>query len=245
MTSEPTNPTSETRVAIVTGATRGIGRSVAEALAQAGFALGLCSRSEAEARALADELKERFDVPAIGLACDVADTQACQQFVEAAATELGGLDVLINNAGVGAFADIRELSVEDWRWQIDTNLSGVFYCAKAALPYLLESDDAWIINVASLASRNAFAGGVGYNASKFGLLGMTEAMMLDLRQDGIRVSVVMPGSVNTHFHGRTPGEPSWKLEPEDVARAVVDLLRYPDRAHASRIELRPSRPPRK
>ena len=156
-----------------------------------------------------------------------------------------GWTLLINNAGVGAFANTKDLSVEDWCWQIDTNLTGVFLCTKAALPHLLASDDAWIINIASLASRNAFQGGAAYNASKFGLLGMTEAMMLDLRHDGIRVSAVMPGSVNTYFHDRTPGEPSWKLEGEDVARAVMDLLRYPGRAHPSRVELRPSQPPQR
>jgi NADP-dependent 3-hydroxy acid dehydrogenase YdfG len=138
------------------------------------------------------------------------------------------------------------MSLEDWHIQIETNLNGVFYLTRAAVPHLLKSPDAWIINIGSLAGRNPFAGGAGYNASKFGLLGMTEAMMLDLRHVGIRVSLIMPGSVDTSFGDRPAGEKAgWALTSEDVARAVLDLLRYPGNAHASRVELRPSQPPRK
>ncbi len=130
--------------------------------------------------------------------------------------------------------------------QIDTNLSGVFYLSRAAIPHLKESADAWILNIGSLAGRNTFAGGVGYNASKFGLLGMTEAMMLDLRYEGIRVSLIMPGSVDTSFGDRPAGDKEgWALTSEDVSRAVLDLLRYPGNALPSRVELRPSQPPRK
>ena len=135
------------------------------------------------------------------------------------------------------------MSVEEWRRQIDVNLGGVFYCSKAALRPLSESGDGFIINIGSLAGRNTFAGGTGYNASKFGLLGMTEAMMLDVRYDDIRVSIIMPGSVNTPFSQREPSaERTWRLEPEDCALAVMQLLAYPKEAHVSRIEMRPSQP---
>jgi NAD(P)-dependent dehydrogenase (short-subunit alcohol dehydrogenase family) len=152
----------------------------------------------------------------------------------------------VNNAGIGKFTSIQEMPVEDWDLQIDTNLSGVFYLSKAAVPHLNASDDAWIINIGSLAGRNSFAGGSAYNASKFGLLGLSEAMMLDLRYEGVRVSLVMPGSVDTSFGERPAGSKTgWALTSEDVSQAVVDLLRYPGNALASRVELRPSKPPRK
>jgi NAD(P)-dependent dehydrogenase (short-subunit alcohol dehydrogenase family) len=161
-------------------------------------------------------------------------------------SEFGGLDVLVNNAGVGRFAPIQDMSLEDWHAQIDTNLNGVFFLSRVAIPHLKASSDAWILNIGSLAGRNPFAGGAAYNASKFGLLGMTEAMMLDLRYEGIRVSLIMPGSVDTDF-GDQPGgrKAGWALSSNDVSRAVLDLLRYPGNAHPSRVELRPSQPPRK
>jgi 3-oxoacyl-[acyl-carrier protein] reductase len=182
----------------------------------------------------------------LAVPCDVRRPEDCVRLVETAVSRLGRLDVLVNNAGVGIFAPVQEMSVEEFQAQVETNLCGVFYCSKAAAPHLARSGDGWIVNVGSLAGRNTFAGGAGYNASKFGLLGMTEAMMLDLRHDDIRVSIIMPGSVSTHFNDHTPGpDDAWKLQPEDVARAVMDLLAYPGNALASRVELRPSRPPKK
>lgn len=244
-TSSTSNASRSNRVAVVTGATKGIGHAIAHALAADGFKVAVSSRTETDARDFAAALADAHGGETLGMACDVRDPEACAALMAATADRWRALDVLINNAGVGSFANTRDLEIDDWSLQIDTNLSGVFYCTKAALPHLLESDDAWIINIASLASRNAFSGGAAYNASKFGLLGLTEAMMLDLRHDGIRVSAIMPGSVNTYFHDRTPTEPGWKLESEDVARAVMDLLAYPGRAHPSRVELRPSQPPQK
>jgi NAD(P)-dependent dehydrogenase (short-subunit alcohol dehydrogenase family) len=156
------------------------------------------------------------------------------------------LDVLVNNAGVGIFAPVQEMSLDDWHTQIDTNLNGVFYLSRAAVPHLKESADAWIINIGSLAGRNTFAGGAAYNASKFGLLGMTEAMMLDLRYEGIRVSIIMPGSVDTSFGQGPPGQKSgWALTADDVGMAVLNLLRYPENAHVSRVEMRPAQPQKK
>ena len=181
----------------------------------------------------------------MGIAADVSKAEDCTKLVDSAATDLGRLDVLVNNAGVGIFGSIEDLSVEEWRTQVDTNLLGVFACSKAGIPYL-KATEGWIINVGSLACRNPFAGGSGYNASKFGLVGMTEAMMLDLRHSGIRVSMVMPGSVDTRFGGDYPeGGRAWALGPDDVASAVLHLLSYPDNALVSRVEMRPSRPPKK
>ena len=138
------------------------------------------------------------------------------------------------------------MSLEDWHTQIETNLNGVFYLSRASVPHLQKSPDAWIINIGSLAGRNTFAGGAAYNASKFGLLGMTEAMMLDLRYEGIRVSIIMPGSVDTSFGQGPPGEKAgWALTSEDVGMAVLNLLRYPENAHVSRVEMRPSQPQKK
>jgi NADP-dependent 3-hydroxy acid dehydrogenase YdfG len=163
--------------------------------------------------------------------------------VEDAVSRMGRLDILVNNAGLGIFKPITEMTVEEWQTQVEVNLGGVFYCSKAAVPHLSATGDGWIINIGSLASRNAFAGGTGYNASKFGLLGMTEATMLDVRHSDVRVSIVMPGSVNTYFGGREPkSERDWRLESEDCALAVMQLLAYPKEAHVSRIEMRPSQP---
>ena len=232
------------KACIVTGSTRGIGFDIARLLAESGADVAVSSRSGGDVRRVAERIDALGEGRAIGVACDVRDPEACRRLVDTAAEEFGRLDVLVNNAGWGHFAPIEELSVENWREQIDTNLGGVFYCSKAAVPHLAATGDGWIINIGSLAGRHAFRGGTGYNASKFGLTGMTEAMMLDLRYDNIRVSLIMPGSVNTGFRGQD-AEHDWKLQGEDVARAVLDLLAYPGRALPSRIEMRPSRPRKK
>ena len=160
--------------------------------------------------------------------------------------EAGRLDCLVNNAGVGTFAPIDEISPESFREVLETNLFGVYYAIHAVAPVMKRQGRGWIVNIASLAGKNPFAGGAAYNASKFGLMGMSEAAMLDLRHSGIRVAAILPGSVDTEF--RTAGGEAgtdWMLAPEDVARTVVDLLAYPDRALPSRIELRPTRPPKR
>lgn len=234
------------RVALVTGGSRGIGRAIAATLLGEGFRVSLTARTASAAEGAAGALADQVGGEVLGLAGDVRDPEACRRVVEATVARFGGLDVLVNNAGVGKFASVAEMSLEDWRLQIGTNLDGVFFMSRAAIPHLLRSPDPWILNIGSLAGRNPFAGGAAYNASKFGLVGLSEAMMLDLRHQGIRVSLIMPGSVDTRFGDRPEGEKAgWALRPEDVARAVVDLLGYPAHAHPSRVELRPSRPPRK
>jgi NAD(P)-dependent dehydrogenase (short-subunit alcohol dehydrogenase family) len=234
------------KVAVVTGGTKGIGLAIAEDLLRAGASVTLSARTPRDVERVAGELESLGPGRVLGVAGDVSSPEGCQALVDETVARFGGLDILVNNAGLGIFKPIQEMSVEEWRLQVDVNLGGVFYCTKAALPYLQAADDAWIINVGSLASRNSFSGGAGYNASKFGLLGMSEAMMLDVRYDGIRTSIIMPGSVDTYFGGRSPSpEGAWKIQPADVARAVMDLLAYPGNSLPSRIELRPTQPPRK
>ena len=233
------------KACVVTGATKGIGRAIAEALAAAGADVVISARTSSDVEQVAAELNAGASGRVIGFAADVSRPEECLGLIEEAVGTLGRLDVLVNNAGVGILTSIEDLSVEDWQTQIDTNLRGVFCCVKAAVPHL-KATEGWVINIGSLAGRNPFAGGSGYNASKFGLVGMTEAMMLDLRHSGIRVSIVMPGSVNTRFGGDYPESGrDWALGADDVASAVLHLLSYPDNAHVSRVEMRPSRPPRK
>lgn len=233
------------RVAIVTGSTKGIGREVADALADAGADIVISARTAGDVEDAVDRLRERAEGEIYGIPCDVRRPDNCVELVRGTRERFGGLDILVNNAGVGIFKSVKEMTGDEWRTVLETNLDGVFHMSKAALPALMESDFAWIVNVASLAARNTFAGGAAYNASKFGLLGLTEAMMLDLRHDGIRVCIVMPGSVDTAFsHPGGAGERPWALRPDDVARAVLQLMEYPENAHVSRVEMRPSRPPR-
>ena len=231
------------KVAIVTGSTKGIGLAVAEHMAAAGASVVVSARTARDVRATAKRLATSARGTVLGIPCDVGDPAECASLMEETVGRVGRLDILVNNAGLGIIKPITELSIEEWRLQVDVNLGGVFYCSKAALPHLVASGDGWIINIGSLACRNSFAGGTGYNASKFGLLGMTEALMLDVRHSGVRVSLVMPGSVNTDFSGRhRRSERDWRLEADDCALAVMQLLEYPKEAHVSRIEMRPSRP---
>ena len=228
----------ENKVAVVTGGTRGIGRAIAEALLREGAAVAICGRSEAGVREAVEALASLGR--ACGQAADVArweDVEALFRYVQ---SELGGVDILVNNAGVGIFAPAAELSLEDWRRTIETNLTGAFHATRAAVPLMRARGGGFIINIGSLAGRNAFAGGAAYNASKFGLRGFTEALMLDYRYDNIRVAEIMPGSVATGF-GRSAPE-DWKIAPEDIAEIVLFLLRMPARTLVSRVEVRPSKP---
>jgi 3-oxoacyl-[acyl-carrier protein] reductase len=230
------------KVAIVTGSTKGIGRAIAERMINEGASVVVCARTASAV----DEVVERLGEQAIGIPCDVADPVACQRLVDQVIERLGRIDVLVNNAGFGIFKSIAEMTIEEWRRQIEVNLGGVFYMSKAALPHLIATGDGFIVNIGSLAGRNFFAGGTGYNASKAGLLAMSEAMMLDIRYDDVRVSIVMPGSVNTNFRGKVQtSERSWPLEPDDCALAVMHLLEQPKGAHVSKIEMRPSQPQRR
>jgi NAD(P)-dependent dehydrogenase (short-subunit alcohol dehydrogenase family) len=233
----------ERRVAAVTGGSRGIGRAVVEALLAEGWRVRFSSLSRASVEAAMAELGPEHGDRVAGAAVDVRDAQALTEWIDGAAEAENRLDCLVNNAGVGGFAPVDEISLEEWRRILDTNLYGAFAALRAAAQQMKRRGGGWILNIASLAARHPFAGGAAYNASKYGLLGLSDAAMLDLRQHGIRVCAILPGSVATDFG--SGGEADWKLAPEDVARAVTDLLRYPDRALPSRVELRPARPPRR
>ena len=235
------------KVAVVTGSTRGIGRAIVESLVAAGASAVVSSRTAEECTRVAAELGGRAgDAKVAGIPCNVRSWDACRSLIAATVTAMGRIDILINNAGIGAFASVAEMEPGTWDAVIETNLNSLFYCTHAALPHLRDAGDAFVINIGSLAGKNAFANGAAYNASKFGLIGFSEALMQEVRYDGIRVAYIMPGSVATEFNQRTPGtDDAWRIQPEDVARSVIDVLSYPARSLASRIELRPSQPPRK
>jgi 3-oxoacyl-[acyl-carrier protein] reductase len=234
------------KVAVVTGSTKGIGYAIADALARAGASVTISARNAEEVSAAAARLNRPGNGRALGVPCDVRRPEAVVELIRRTVAEFGGLDILVNNAGVGHFGPVAELSVERWEQVIETNLSGAFYCCREAIPHLRRRGGGWIINIASLAGKNPMAGGTAYNASKFGLVGFSEALMLDVRHDNIRVSCLMPGSVATHFNDHTPSEAdAWKIQPEDIAGVVLNLLEVPGRTMPSLVEIRPTRPPRR
>lgn len=231
------------QVAVVTGATRGIGRAIAERLLREGASVAFCGRSaETVARAV-EELEKIARQRVYGAAADISKPEEVERFFQQVDKHFGGLHVLINNAGLGILRKVSELSLREWHQVVDLNLSGVFYCCRQALQRFNNCGGGYIINISSLAGKNAFAGGAAYNASKFGLNGFSEAMMLDHRYENVRVSYIMPGSVNTAFGtGAGAGPVDWKIAPEDVAEVVMSLLRMPSRTLVSRIEMRPLKP---
>jgi NAD(P)-dependent dehydrogenase (short-subunit alcohol dehydrogenase family) len=234
------------QTALVTGGSRGIGRAIVEALAESGWQVYFCCRRQESLDSALEEIGARFPNQVAGRTCDVGEQDQVDALVHWVVADAGRLDCLVNNAGIGLFAPVDEISGKDWRRLVDTNLSGAFYAIRAAAPVMRRQGAGWIVNIASLAGKNPFAGGAAYNATKFGLVGLSEATMLDLRQYGIRVAAVLPGSVRTAFSHPKPGSADdWKLAPDDVARTVVDLLHHPVRSLPSLVELRPSRPPRK
>ena len=229
--------------AIVTGGTRGIGRAIARALLEAGVDVAICGRSQQNVEQAVSELGSLTSQRIVGKTANVADASEVSAFFQFVEERLGGFDILVNNAGVGIFRSAGELSLDEWHSIIDTNLSGVFYCCREAIPRMKAQGGGFIVNVSSLAGKNPFAGGSAYNASKFGLNGFSEAMMMDHRHDNIRVSYIMPGSVDTEFGTKT--EPAaWRIAPEDIAATVIHVLTMPGRTLISRVEMRPWRPPR-
>ena len=231
------------KVAVVTGGTRGIGRAIAERLLREGASVAFCGRSAEAVGRVTEELRKTTGGTVYGEAADVSKTEDVRRFFQSVDANFGALHVLINNAGLGIFRRTAELSNEDWHRMIDLNLSGVFYCSREALQRFNNCGGGYIINISSLAGKNAFSGGAGYNASKFGLNGFSEAMMLDYRYENIRVSYIMPGSVDTEFGpGGAATDADWKISPEDVAEVVVNLLRMPERTLVSRVEMRPLKP---
>jgi 3-oxoacyl-[acyl-carrier protein] reductase len=237
-----TAPTLAGKTAVVTGGSRGIGFAIAEALAVAGASVAITGRDQSHIEKARDRLAGHGTTIA-GIRADVRSAEDAARAIDDAAKTFDGLDILINNAGIGLFSKASEMSIAQWRDVIDTNLSGVFYCCHAAIPHLRRRGGGWIINISSLAGKNPFVGASAYCASKAGLNAFSEALMQEVRYDNIRVSYVMPGSVATGFGGRgEQGVADWKLAPEDVAQVVMDLVSHPDRSLPSRVELRPSKP---
>jgi len=229
------------KTALITGGTKGIGYGIAEVLLKAGMKVAITSRSQAAA----DEAAAALGGEVLGIAADVRDYEAQQNAVAQVVSKWGQLDAMIANAGIGHFASIEEMTPQQWNDVIDINLTGVFYSTKASLD-ALKASQGYLITIASLAGTNFFPKGAAYNASKFGLVGFTQAVMLDVRNAGVKVSTIMPGSVATHFNNRTPSEAdAWKIQPEDIGKLVQDLLTMPARSLPSKIEVRPSMPVKK
>lgn len=233
------------KTALITGGTKGIGFGIAESMLKENMNVVITGRSREGVDEAVSRLQQIGLGQVMGVAADVRDMTAMHEAVQSCTSRFGGLDILIANAGVGHFGSIDVLSEADWHDTIDINLTGVFNSVKASLPALKNSREAYIITMASLAGTNFFAGGAAYNASKFGLVGFTQAMMLDVRQMGINVSTIMPGSVATYFNDHVPNEAdAWKIQPEDIGEMVIHLLRLDPRTLPSKIEVRPSRPPK-
>jgi 3-oxoacyl-[acyl-carrier protein] reductase len=212
-------------------------------LLQEGATVAICGRQEATVEEAVQALRTETNGKVKGKAADVRSYEQVGELFRFVDAEFGGLDVLVNNAGIGIFRHIRDLSLDEWKATLETNLYGAFYCSREALFRMGTTDGGYIVNIGSMAGANAFAGGAAYNASKFGLTGFTEAMLQDVRSENVRVSYVMPGSVATEFGGRAAGDgANWKIWPEDVAKIVQTLLTLPARTLVSRVEVRPAKP---
>jgi 3-oxoacyl-[acyl-carrier protein] reductase len=232
------------KTAVVTGGTRGIGRAISERLLREGAVVAICGRSRETVERAVAEMAQLGSIH--GRPADIRSAGAVRELFAWVEQKLGGLDILVNNAGEAIFRKVAEMQVEEWHRQIDLNLNAAYYCSHEALASFARRGGGFIVNISSLAGKNAFSGGAAYNASKFGLNGFSEALMLDHRYDNVRVSYIMPGSVNTDF-GMEAGQPGgagmdWKIAPEDVAEVVAMVLRMPARTMVSRVEMRPSQP---
>ncbi|NBA85332.1 SDR family oxidoreductase [Emticicia sp. CRIBPO] len=231
-----------TKVAFITGGSKGIGLGIAEVLIREGINVAITSRSSVAAELAAAQLNQIKEGFALGLASDVKDFASQQHAVDTVIKHWGRIDYFIANAGVGHLVPFQDLTLEQWNETIDINLTGVFYSAKASLE-ALKATKGYFITIASLAGTNFFNKGTAYNASKFGLVGFSQALMMDVRNEGIKVTTIMPGSVATYFNGHTPSDAdAWKIQPEDIGQIVSDLIKMPARTLPSKIEVRPSMP---
>lgn len=228
------------KVAYITGGTKGIGYGIAEILLKAGIKVAISGRKLEDAEEAAKQLGD--DSMVLGLACDVRNLEDEEKAVSAIIEKFGRLDFVIANAGLGVFKSVDEMTTEEWNSMIDTNLTGIFHTMKASVE-ALKKTEGYYISIASLAGTNFFEKGAGYNASKFGAVGFTQAAMIDLRKYNIKVSTIMPGSVSTHFNGNEPSEKdAWKIQPEDVGELILNIFSMNPRTLPSKIEIRPSRP---
>ncbi len=231
------------KVAVVTGGSRGIGLAIARALAAEGVQVAVTGRSGAHLSAARRQIEGAGPAAVETLQADVRDADAITRAIDATVARFGGLDILVNNAGIGIFKEVADMTPAEWHEVVDTNLTGVFQACHAAIPHMRRRGGGFIINISSLAGKNPFAGAAAYCASKAGLNAFSEALMQEVRYDGIRVSYVMPGSVATGFSSgdETKGA-DWKISPDEVADVVLGLLRHHPRSLPSRVELRPSQP---
>lgn len=234
----------EGKVALVTGGSLGIGYATAKMLLEKGLNVVICSRRQSELDRAINELKEIGGDRIKGTTCDVRKYDQVASLFQFVEETFGAVDILVNNAGVGLMASVENMTVEEWHTVIETNLNSLFYCCHEAIPRMRKRGGGYIFNIGSLAGKNAFPNASAYNASKFGLIGFSEALMQEIRYENIRVSYILPGSVKTSFRGSNPNDPNsdWKLDPEDVAQVVVDLLAHNPRSLPSCVDIRPSKP---
>ena len=230
------------KTAFVTGGSRGIGFAVAKALVAQGAGVVITGIDQARLDAASASLASD---KVLAVRCDVRNYGEVQAAMSKAVQRFGGVDILVNNAGVGVFKPVAETSLDEWHRVLDTNLTGVFHCCHAVIPHLRARRGGWIINISSLASKNAFVNGGVYCASKSALNAFSEALMQEVRYEGIRVAYVLPGSVNTGFGDLSNTKSEWALQPDDVAAVVMDLIGHQSRSLPSRVEIRPAQPPRK
>ena len=234
----------ENKVIYITGGTKGIGLGIAETLLKNGYRVAVSSRKAEDVQRAEVELS-RLSPDVLAFTSDVRNFNSEKEAIEKISERFGRLDVVIANAGMGVFKPVDELSLEEWNSMIETNLTGVFHTLKASVDLLKKSQGLYI-TISSLAGTNFFENGTGYNASKFGVVGFTQAAMLDLRKFGIRALTIMPGSVSSYFNGNDPSEKDqWKLQPEDLGELIADILKMNARVLPSKIEIRPSRPDQK
>jgi NAD(P)-dependent dehydrogenase (short-subunit alcohol dehydrogenase family) len=231
------------KITVITGGARGIGYAIAERLLEEGAKVAFCALRQESVDEAVGRLQGKGEV--LGVAADVSKYEEVSRFIATVLRAFGRIDILVNNAGVRTYKSVMELEPAEWDRMLAVNLSAAYYCSHEVLPIFQLQGSGDIVNISSLSSTSAFAGGAGYNASKAGLNGLSDATMLDHRYDGVRVSEVMPGSTDTAFNGKETGGADWKVAPEDIACAVVMLLEMPRRSTVSRIDVKPTRPPRK